>query len=69
MHATLRCAGERNQCRFNEGCLHVCDPQWVDRWETPVSGAVVFQLHYNELLAKDEEITKLRAVIQGLSGR
>ena len=36
-----------------------------------VSGvcAVVFQLHYNELLAKDEEITKLRAVIQGLSGR
>ena len=35
----------------------------------PLLGAVVFQLHYNELLAKDEEITKLRAVIQGLSGR
>jgi hypothetical protein len=29
--------------------------------------AAVFKLHYDELLAKDKEISKLRAVIQGLS--
>ena len=29
--------------------------------------AVVFKMHYTELLAKDDEITKLRAVIEGLS--
>jgi hypothetical protein len=28
---------------------------------------VVFKLHYTELLAKDEEIARLRAVVQGLS--
>ena len=31
--------------------------------------AVVFKMHYQELLAKDEEIQKLTAVIQALSGR
>lgn len=29
--------------------------------------AAVFKLHYDELLAKDAEIAKLRAVVQGLS--
>jgi hypothetical protein len=29
--------------------------------------AAVFKLHYDELLAKDAEIVKLRAVVQGLS--
>lgn len=31
------------------------------------NNAAVFKLHYDELLAKDAEIAKLKAVIQGLS--
>ena len=31
--------------------------------------AVVFRMHYTELLSKDEEIAKLQAVIQALSGK
>ena len=31
------------------------------------NNAAVFKLHYDELLAKDGEIAKLKAVIQGLS--
>ena len=30
--------------------------------------AVVFKMHYNELLARNDEVEKLKAVIEGLSG-
>ncbi|KAK9814712.1 hypothetical protein WJX72_010296 [[Myrmecia] bisecta] len=33
------------------------------------NNAVVFKMHYSELLAKNEEIANLKAVIQGLSGK
>jgi hypothetical protein len=39
----------------------------LSRARTCPAPAAVFKLHYDELLAKDEEIAKLRAVIQGLS--
>jgi len=29
---------------------------------------VVFKMHYSELIAKEEEIARLKAIIQGLSG-
>jgi hypothetical protein len=29
--------------------------------------AVVFKMHYNELLARNEEVEKLKAIIEGLS--
>lgn len=29
--------------------------------------AVVFKMHYSELLAKEEEVARLKAIIQGLS--
>mmetsp|Transcript_21531 Transcript_21531/g.38359 ORF Transcript_21531/g.38359 Transcript_21531/m.38359 type:complete len:209 (-) Transcript_21531:114-740(-) len=33
------------------------------------NNAVVFKMHYNELLAKSEEVQKLKAIIEGLSGQ
>lgn len=32
------------------------------------NNAVVFKMHYSELIAKEEEIARLKAIIQGLSG-
>mmetsp|Transcript_32731 Transcript_32731/g.92843 ORF Transcript_32731/g.92843 Transcript_32731/m.92843 type:complete len:230 (-) Transcript_32731:202-891(-) len=32
------------------------------------NNAVVFKMHYNELLARNDEVEKLKAVIEGLSG-
>ena len=29
--------------------------------------AVVFKMHYSELLSKEDEIARLKAIIQGLS--
>ena len=31
------------------------------------NNSAVFKLHYNEILAKNEEIKRLQAVIEGLS--
>ncbi|CAL5226197.1 g9034 [Coccomyxa viridis] len=39
----------------------------VELQEELENNAAVFKLHYDELLAKDAEIAKLKAVIQGLS--
>ena len=36
---------------------------------TIIFSAVVFKMHYQELMSKDDEIRKLTAVIQALSGR
>lgn len=33
-----------------------------------VRAAVVFDMHYNELLLKNEEIERLKTVIEGLGG-
>eukprot|EP00873_Tetraselmis_striata_P023271 jgi/Tetstr1/443535/TSEL_031539.t1 len=33
------------------------------------NNAVVFKMHYNELLAKTEEVQKLKAIIEGLSNQ
>ncbi len=30
--------------------------------------AVVFKMHYSELIAKEEDVSRLKAIIQGLSG-
>lgn len=35
----------------------------------PAAPAVVFKMHYNELLAKTEEVQKLKAIIEGLSNQ
>ncbi|CAL8463969.1 g3504 [Coccomyxa elongata] len=39
----------------------------VELQEELENNAAVFKLHYDELLAKDAELAKLRAVVQGLS--
>ena len=56
----LRLRFDHVPCKLNEAF----------RFNFPCAGpAVVFRMHYTELLSKDEEIAKLQAVIQALSGK
>ena len=42
-------------------------PQVQDVTQELENNSAVFKLHYSELIAKDEEIKRLKAVIEGLS--
>ena len=63
---------------WSMSCLHLplrfdhvpYNPSEALRFNRPCAWpAVVFRMHYTELLSKDEEIAKLQAVIQALSGK
>ena len=54
------------------GDLIICCSNYASRKVNAASVvpcAVVFKMHYSELLARDQEVAKLKAVIQGLSGK
>eukprot|EP00884_Botryococcus_braunii_P000728 jgi/Botrbrau1/10656/Bobra.53_2s0014.1 len=57
----------RTALRSSEAARLAAEAKVAELQEELENNAVVFKMHYNELLKKDEEITRLSAVIQALS--
>jgi len=52
------------QCAVSK---QAADQRVMDLTQEQENNAVVFNMHYTELLAKEEEISRLKAIIQGLT--
>jgi hypothetical protein len=63
--------GSKGQCASSRLIYYTAAPQQMPPACATCSfllPAVVFDMHYNELLLKNEEIERLKTVIEGLGG-
>ncbi|KAL0034117.1 hypothetical protein WJX79_009687 [Trebouxia sp. C0005] len=65
---TLELQETNNKLHDNRALKQVADQRITEMTQELENNTVVFKMHYSELLAKEEEIARLKAIIQGLSG-
>lgn len=64
---TLELQETNNKLDQSRVLKDAADQRITELTEELENNAVVFKMHYSELLAKEEEVARLKAIIQGLS--
>lgn len=65
---TLELQESNNKLDKSRTLKAAADQRVIEMTQELENNAVVFKMHYSELLAKEEEVARLKAIIQGLSG-
>ncbi|KAL0039709.1 hypothetical protein WJX77_005806 [Trebouxia sp. C0004] len=64
---TVELQETNNKLHDSRALKRVADQRITEMTQELENNAVVFKMHYSELIAKEEEIARLKAIIQGLA--